>query len=89
MNLSTILVVAMTFGVVIILAALPFVMVVWIIKAIKNTTRSPSDATSREEARMIQEIYKSLGGMEQRIDAVETILADHVDLRKENEPAKN
>jgi len=48
------------------------------LKMITGSTSSRQDKAGRqEEARMIQAIYQSLAGMDQRIEALETLLLEH------------
>jgi len=46
------------------------------IKMVRNGRNKPRKVTEDEEARMIQEIYQGLSRMEQRVEALETILYD-------------
>lgn len=46
------------------------------IKMVRNGRGKPRRVTEDEEARMIQEIYQGLSRMEQRVEALETILCD-------------
>ena len=49
-----------------------------VIKLLKGE-RGSSGAMSAEEARLMQELHQGLERMEQRIEALETILLDHPD----------
>ena len=50
--------------------------IVLIVKIIKNGFSSEKKQVQLEETRMIQDIYKGLAKMEDRMDALETILMD-------------
>jgi phage shock protein B len=69
-----IIIVAIVFGSIIALATLICGTILIIIKT--RTNRSSSGATDSEEARTIQEIYQGLEKLEERIDSLETILAE-------------
>ncbi|MFQ5485604.1 MAG: phage-shock protein [Desulfobacterales bacterium] len=47
------------------------------IKIIKGGISHAGQRLQSEEARMIQEIYKGLSLMEERVEALETIIVDH------------
>jgi len=47
------------------------------IKIIKGGISHAGQKSQSEEARMIQEIYKSLSPMEERVEALETLILDH------------
>ena len=53
------------------------------LRILKGESRRKSDSNDAEEARMIQDIYHGLVKMEQRIEALETLLLDRQ--RKGNE----
>lgn len=46
------------------------------IKLFKGSRSNPDPHTAEEEARMIQEIYRNLTIMEERVEALEVILHD-------------
>lgn len=50
--------------------------VVMIVRMIRGGSSSGETIDQSEEARMIQEIYQGLSRMEQRVDALETILLE-------------
>jgi phage shock protein B len=47
------------------------------IRLLKGGVSRRQQRTEAEEARMIQEIYKGLSRMEERVETLETILLDH------------
>jgi len=53
------------------------------LRILKGESGRKSNSNNAEEARMIQDIYHGLGKMEQRIEALETLLLDRQ--RKGNE----
>ncbi len=66
---------------VILVFAIPLVAVmggvlIAIIKVLKRDRSAGSKRLNEEEARMMQEVYQGLEKMEQRIEALETILID-------------
>ncbi len=76
--MHSVIIVAIVFGSIVTLAGLLCGTVLVIIK----TRRSNSGKTrnsSKDEAMMVQEIYRGLEKMEQRIEALETILMDGKD----------
>ena len=71
--MKEVLIVAIVFGsIVIALAIIPAA----ILMAIKFFRGGQSAGDQAEEAKMIQEIYSSLSRMEERVEALETILLD-------------
>ena len=71
--MKEVLIVAIVFGsIVIALAIIPAA----ILMAIKFFRSGQSAGDQAEEAKMIQEIYTSLSRMEERVEALETILLD-------------
>ena len=72
--MKEVIIVAMVFGsIVFALAIIPGT----ILLAIKFFRGGQDPDDQAEEAKMIQEIYKSLSRMEERVEALETILLDH------------
>lgn len=55
------------------------------IKMVRNGRKKSTPAPGDDEARMIQEIYQGLSRMEQRVEALETILYDQEPGRARNE----
>jgi phage shock protein B len=82
--MKEVLIVAIVFGgIVFALAIIPAT----ILLAIKLFRGGQSAGDQAEEAKMIQEIYKGLSRMEERVEALETILLDHEKQnRKETQP---
>ena len=74
--MSTVLIVAIVFGSLITFAALLCGTVVYILRMRHGGVSSSGKKASRDEAMMIQEIYRGLEKMEKRIEALETILMD-------------
>jgi phage shock protein B len=52
------------------------VVILGAIRVLKGSSSHGGDAMSSEEARVIQEIYQGLSRMEERVEALETILLD-------------
>ena len=72
--MKEVLIVAIVFGsIVLALAIIPGT----ILLAIKFFRGGRSAGDQTEETKMIQEIYSSLSRMEERVEALETILLDH------------
>lgn len=72
--MKEVIIVAIVFGsIVFALAIIPGT----ILLAIKFFRGGQDPGDQAEEAKMIQEIYKSLSRMEERVEALETILLDH------------
>ncbi|SDO72642.1 hypothetical protein [Desulforhopalus singaporensis] len=78
-----IIIVSIVFGSIIALAALICGTILIIIKA--RSRHSSSSAGDREEAEIIQEIYKGLDRLEERVEALETILADNARGKRNDE----
>lgn len=51
--------------------------IILVIRMVKGGLSPDERQAKNEEARMIQEIYQGLSSMEQRVDALETILMEH------------
>lgn len=74
--MSSVLIVAIVFGSIVTLAGLLCGTILFMIK-IRHAGISAKDRKeASDEAMMIQEIYRGLEKMEQRIEALETILMD-------------
>ena len=73
--MHSIIIVAIVFGSIVTLAGLLCGTVLVIIR-MRQSRLGKFSQNSRDEALMIQEIYRGLEKMEQRIDALETILMD-------------
>ena len=75
--MSVALIAGFCIGGAILLIATIGLIVIGIIRAAKTGGLSKKDKLSRaEEARMIQEIYSGLSKMEERVEALETILIE-------------
>ena len=74
--MNSVLIVAIIFGSIVSLAALLCGTVLLVIKMRRSGLSGKGKDQSRDEAMMIQEIYKGLERMEQRVEALETILMD-------------
>jgi phage shock protein B len=82
--MKEVLIVAIVFGsIVFALAIIPAT----ILLAIKFFRGGQSAVDQAEEAKMIQEIYKGLSRMEERVEALETILLDHEKRNRKEAPS--
>lgn len=73
--MHSVIIVAIVFGSLVTLAGLLCGTVLVIIR-MRQSNPKRSRQNSRDEAMMVQEIYRGLEKMEQRIEALETILMD-------------
>ncbi|MEA2061468.1 MAG: phage-shock protein [Thermodesulfobacteriota bacterium] len=65
-----------TGGAILVLTALGLI-IITVIRAVKNEGLSKKERTARaEETRMIEDIFKKLSKMEDRVETLETILMD-------------
>ena len=76
--MNSVIIVAIVFGSMVTLAGLLCGTVLVIIKT-RQSSSGKTKNSSRDEAMMVQEIYRGLEKMEQRIEALETILMDGKD----------
>lgn len=74
--MHSVLIVAIVFGSFIILLAIIPVTILSAIKIIKGRVPGRNQALADEEAKMIQEIYRSMEKMEARVEALETLLLE-------------
>lgn len=74
--MTSVIIVAIIFGSLLTFAALVCGTILTIVKTRRSGLSGDSRAAQNEEAKMMQEIYHSLSKMEQRIDALETILME-------------
>ncbi len=74
--MNAIIIIAIIFGSIVTLAGLVCGTVVLIIKMRKNGLSGAARKANKDEAMVIQEIYRGLEKMEHRIEALETILMD-------------
>lgn len=75
--MTPVIITAIVFGSILTFAALVCGTILAIVKTRNSGLSSGSRKSQSEEARIIQEIYQGLSRMEERIDALETILMDH------------
>ena len=73
--MHAVLIVAIVFGSVVTLAGLLCVTILVIIR-MRQSSSSKTSQGSQDEVMMVQELYRGLEKMEQRIEALETILMD-------------
>lgn len=83
--MSTVLIVAIVFGSILTLAAMVCGTILVLVKAGSSGFSRKGKESKSEESKMIQEIYTGLTLMEQRIEALETILMDSQEKEKNNE----
>ncbi len=74
--MKEVLIVAIVFGSIIIALAIIPVSIMLAIKFFKGGLSPTDQKKQAEEAKMIQEIYQGLSRMEERVEALETILLD-------------
>ena len=72
-----VLVLSIIFGGAILLLAIIGSTILMAIKIIKGGVSRKGQNIQTDEARMIQEIYQGLSRMEERVEALETIILDH------------
>lgn len=75
--MTSVIITAIVFGSILTFAALVCGTILAIVKTRNSGLSGGSRKSQSEEARIIQEIYHGLSRMEERIDALETILMDH------------
>jgi phage shock protein B len=74
--MSSVIIVAIIFGSIVTLASLICGTVLVIVKMRHSGLSASGRKANKDEVEMIQEMYRGLERMEQRIDALETILMD-------------
>lgn len=74
--MSTVIIVAIVFGSILTFAALICGTILVIVKMRNSGLSKRGRNTQSDEARIIQELYQGLAHMEERIEALETILMD-------------
>jgi phage shock protein B len=74
--MNAVVIVAIVFGSIVAVAGLICTTLILLIKMRHNGITTAGKKASREEAQMIQEIYQGLNRMEERIEALETILME-------------
>ena len=72
-----ILIVAIVFGGIVLALAIVGSTILMAIKILKGDVSRKGQKHQAEEARMIQEIYQGFSRMEERVEALETIILDH------------
>ena len=77
--MNGIVIVAIVFGSIVTLAGLICGTVLVLVRMRHSGLGATGRSNSREEAKMIQEIFRGLEKMEERIEALETILMDRHD----------
>ena len=80
--MPAVMIVAIVFGGIILALAIIGSTIVMIIKVLKGGVSRTGQKFEAEESKMIQEMYHGLSCMEERIDALETIILDRE--RKDN-----
>lgn len=75
--MQTVLILAVIFGGSVLALAIIGSTILMAIKILKGGLSRSGQKSEAEEARMIQEIYQGLSRMEQRMEALETIILDH------------
>ena len=78
-----VLIIAIVFGGTVLGLAIIGSTILMAIKILKGGLSRKGQKVQTQEARMIQEIYKGLSGMEERVEALETIILDRT--RKDRE----
>ena len=71
------LIVAVVFGGIVLALAIIGSTILMAIKVLKGDMSQKSQQNQTDEAKMIQEIYQGLSQMEERVEALETIILDH------------
>jgi len=82
--MSGIIIVAIIFGSIVTLAGLICVTVLVLVRMRHSGLTAAGRQNSRDEAQMIQEIFRGLERMEERVEALETILMDGRENKGEN-----
>ncbi len=72
-----ILIVAIVFGGIVLALAIVGSTILMAIKILKGDVSRKGQKHQAEETRMIQEIYQGFSRMEERVEALETIILDH------------
>lgn len=87
MNMTAVVIVLSVFGALLLGIALVGAILVAVIKTVKGTPLVAR--TDPEETRMIQEMFRGLERMEQRIEALETILDARAGRTGDGPPPRN
>jgi phage shock protein B len=80
-------IVAMVFGSAVLILAIVAGTILMGIKLIKGGVSRAQQSQQADDARMIQEIFQGLSRMENRVEALETILLEQEKEEQENEQA--
>ena len=72
-----IMIVAIVFGGIVLALAIVGSTILMAIKILKGDVSRKGQKHQAEETRMIQEIYQGFSRMEERVEALETIILDH------------
>ncbi len=75
--MSAVFIVAIVIGGIILALAIVGSTVLMAIKILKGGLSGKGQRLQAEEAKMIQEIYQGLSRMQERVEALETIILDH------------
>ncbi len=71
-----------------IVVGLPVICFTWIVKMRVEGSPRRTKKMDADETKIIQEIYRGLNKMEERIDALETILLEQEEIQKPSNPKK-
>lgn len=71
-----VLIVAIVFGGIVLALAIIGSTVLMVVKILKGGMSRKGQRSAAEEAKMIQEIYQGLSRMEERVEALETLILD-------------
>ena len=77
MDMPGVIIVAIVFGGIILALAIIGSTILMGIQLIKGGVSRKERQSQTDEAKMIQEIHQGLARMEERVDALETIILDH------------
>lgn len=66
----------------VVLTMLGLIVLAVILVLVRMLSRKQDTGPAMDEARMVQELYRTLERMENRVDVLETLLAGHSDTRK-------
>lgn len=75
--MQPVLIVAIVFGGIVMIVAIISSTILMAIKVRKEGVTSKKRQTQTDEAKIIQEIYQGISRMEERVDALETIISDY------------
>jgi phage shock protein B len=75
--MNSVFIVAIVFGGLVLALAIIGSTILMGIRIVKGGVSRKGQAVQADETRMIQELYQGLSKMEERVDALETILLEH------------